>query len=255
MITHRTARPRVNREDELAFITRLARGETSARIALIEAPGGMGKSELLREFRERHPGRIPIVVVDFKGGGLSLADLIFHVCDTLGLSHFPTLTQAVRHIVQPTAIDISRNVMLGQNEISVALGGPDKQTREQRRSQLTVALMTDLRSLDDIILIFDTFEQCDPSLQPWFASVFLPAIHRSSQLSVIVAGRSTPPPTQMWDAEIIPLAGIAPPHWLEYARVIGASLTLEFIRGCCVSLQGNCLAIAQIIEAEGGQRI
>jgi hypothetical protein len=142
--------------------------------------------------------------------------------------------------------------MLGQNEISVALGGPDKQTREQRRSQLTVALMTDLRSLDDVILIFDTFEQCDPSLQPWFASVFLPAIHRSSQLSVIVAGRSTPEPTQMWDAEILPLNGIAPKHWLEYAQVVGASLNLDYIRGCCDALKGNCLAIAQTIESRGG---
>jgi hypothetical protein len=251
---HRTARPRIDREDELALITRLASGETPARIALIEAPGGMGKSELLREFKARCSHHFPIVVVDFKGGGLTLADVLFHICDTLNWSRFSTLTRTVQRIVQPATINVTRNLLLGQNEISIALAGPDEQTREQRRSQLTAALISDLRDLGRVILVFDTFEECDPLLQPWFASVFLPAAHRSSRLSVIVAGRCTPEPTQMWDAEILPLAEIAPEHWQDYALAVGVSLTLEFIRGCCVALGGHCLAIAQTIESQGGQR-
>jgi hypothetical protein len=255
MTIHRTARPRVDREDELALITHLALGEMPARIALIQAPSGMGKSELLREFRVRSSPHFPIVVVDFKASGLTLADVLFHICDILNWSRFPTLTRTVQHIVQPAAINVTHNLLLGQNEISIALGGPDKQTREQRRSQLTAALISDLRNLGRVILIFDTFEKCDPLLQPWFASVFLPAAHRSPQLSVIVAGRSTPEPTQMWDAEILPLTEIAPEHWQDYALSIGVSLTLEYIRGCCDALCGHCLAIAQTIESQGGQRL
>ena len=259
MTLHHTARPRVDREDELALITRLVRGQTPARIILIEAPSGMGKSELLREFRARRPDDLPIVVVDFKTGPLTLADTLFQICDTLGQSHFPTLTQVVQHIIQPAAIHITHNILIGQNEISAALAGPDQQTRDQRRSQLTAALITDLRALGRITLIFDTFEQCDPSLQTWLASVFLPAAHRSPQLPVIVAGQHIPEPTQMWDAETLPLAGIAPEHWQDYAHAVGATLTLVDIRAFCFALQGNCLAIAQTItraiEIQGGQRL
>jgi hypothetical protein len=253
---HHTARPRVDREDELALITRLVRGQTPARVALIQAPSGMGKSELLREFRARRPDHLPIVVIDFKGGGLTLADILFHVCDTLNQSHFPTLTHTVQHIVQPAAINVTRNLILGQNEISIALAAPDEQTRQQRRSQLTTALITDLRVLGRIILIFDTFEKCAPPLRAWLANVFLPAAHRSPQLPVIVAGQLIPEPTQMWDAETLLLDGIAPEHWHDYAHAVGAALTLEYIRGCCAALRGHCLAIANTIEIEsqGGQR-
>lgn len=255
MTTHRAARPRIDREDELALIDRLVRGETRARVLLIQAASGMGKSELLREFRARCPGHLPVIVVDFKGGGLNLADVLFHICDTLGWRHFLTLAQTVREILRSTSINVSGNLIVGQNEISIASGGPDEQTRDLRRSRLTAALVDDLRALGRAVLIFDVYERCDAALQDWFSGVFLPAAHRSPQLAVIVAGQQTPEPTQMWDAEFLPLEGIAPEHWQEYAHAVGTLLHPEFIRGCCAAFKGNCLSIAQTIEAQGGGRV
>ena len=249
------SRPRVDREDELNLLQRLVDGQTPIRIALIQAESGMGKSELVREFVSRLlPRQLTYVVIDFKGGGLSLADVFFHLGDTLGWKQFPTLTTSIQRLAQPTTVNITGNVQIGQNEISVALYAPDEQTRDARRADLTNGLIIDLRRLERGVLIFDVFEKCDPTLQPWFASVFLPAIHRSPNLTVIIAGQITPEQTQMWECEHLTLPGIAPEHWQEYANAVGATVTLDFIRGCCVALKGRCINIAQVLEAQGGNR-
>ena len=251
-----TAKVRVDRDDELALLVRLACSETPTRIALIQAESGMGKSELVREFRERCPKDLPLVVVDFKGGGLSLADVLFHIYDTLGWKRFPTLAQAIQNIVRPTQINVTGNVLIGQNEISIALGGPDEQTRELHRNQLTTALVTDLRALDRVVLIVDVFEKCDAVLRAWLTSLLLPAIHRSQHLTIIVAGQQVPECTQMWECEQLLLEPIAPKYWQIYARAVGAAaLSLDFIEGCCVALKGHCLSIANTLESQGGRRV
>ncbi len=245
-------RPRVNRTDEIKLLNRLARGEEGSRIALIRAESGMGKSELLREIKSQFEKELTYVFVDFKGGGLNLADIIFHVCDTLEWKNFPSLATAIGNIVQPVSINIKDNIMIGQNEIALALGGPDQQTREIRRSEITMAFISDLRKFKHIILIFDVFEKCDDYLQSWFSSVFLPAIHRSPQISAIIAGQIVPEQTQMWECEQIILGEIAPEHWQDYAEAIGAKVEFEFIRGCCAALKGKCINIAQVIEEQRG---
>lgn len=245
-------RPRVDRIEEIKLLNRLARGEETARIVLIRAESGMGKSELLREIKSQYGKEVLHVFVDFKGGGLNLADILFNVCDTLGWKKFPTLTSAIKAIIQPVNINIKDNILIGQNDIAVALNAPDQHTREMRRSEITMAFISDLRKLKQITLIFDVFEKCDEYLQAWFSSVFLPAIHRSPQISAIIAGQIVPEQTQMWECEQIVLGEIAPEHWQDYAKAIGAKIDPEFIRGCCVALKGKCLSIAQIIEEQRG---
>ena len=232
----------------------MAHGEASSRIALVEASSGMGKSELLREFVARCQKDFDIVFVDFKSGGLSLADVLFHICDTLGVHHFPTLAEAIRCIVQPAVIQVSQNVMLGQNNISIALSAPDEQTRSARRADLTAALIIDLRALKRLVLIFDVFEKCDADLQAWFAGVFLPAVHRSQKLAVITAGQQVPEQTPMWACEHLLLGGIPAEAWEAYAQAVGAAVTLEFIRGCCAAYEGRCLKIAEFLSGYGGGR-
>lgn len=248
----RAIRPRVDRTDELILLNRLARGEESLRIVLIRAESGMGKSELLREIKRQFEKEVLHVFVDFKGGGLNLADILFNICDTVGWKEFPAFTSAISNIVQPLSINIKDNILIGQNDIAVALNAPDQHTREMRRSEITMAFISDLRKLKQITLIFDVFEKCDEYLQSWFSSVFLPAIHRSPQISAIIAGQIVPEQTQMWDCEQIILGEIAPEHWQDYAKAIGAKVDPEFIRGCCVALKGKSINIAQVIEEQRG---
>jgi len=192
------------------------------------------------------------VFVDFKGGGLNLADILFNICDTLDWKKFPVLSSAIRNIVQPANINITHNILIGQNDIAAALNAPDQHTREMRRSEITRAFVTDLRKFKQITLIFDVFEKCDYYLQAWFSSVFLPAIHRSSKISVIIAGQIVPEETQMWECKEIVLGEIAPEHWQEYAEAIGAKVHPEYIHACCVVLKGKCINIALAIEEQRG---
>lgn len=245
-------RPRVNRDDELILLKRLVQGTEKTRIVLIHAESGMGKSELLRETRNQFAKEILHTFIDFKGGGLNLADILFNICDSLGWKKFPMLTTAVKNIVQPVHINIKDNILVGQNDIAIALNAPDQHTREMRRSEITMAFISDLRKLKQVTLIFDVFEKCDEYLQGWFSGVFLPAIHRSPQVSVIIAGQIVPEQTQMWECEKIVLGEIAPEHWQEYAEAIGANVNIEFIRGCCAALRGNCINIAQVLEEQRG---
>lgn len=248
----RYIRPRVDRTNEIRLLHRLARGEESSRIVLIRAESGMGKSELLREVKSQFGKEVLHVFVDFKGGGLNLADILYNVCDTVGWGEFPALTSAIRNIVQPVNINIKDNILIGQNDIAVALNAPDQHTREMRRSEITMAFISDLRKLNQITLIFDVFEKCDEYLQAWFSSVFLPAIHRSPQISAIIAGQVVPEQTQMWECEQILLGEIAPEHWQEYAEAIGAKVDPKIIIGFCIALKGKCINIAQVIEEYRG---
>lgn len=245
--------PRIDRENELKLLLQVASGDHYSRIALIDACSGMGKSELLREFIARCQSEREIVFVDFKSGGLSLADVLFHICDTIGKKHFPHLAEAVRCIVQPTVIQISQNIMLGQNNISIALSAPDEQTRAARRADLTAALIDDLRALGQQVLIFDVYEKCDPGLQAWFAGVFLPAAHRSPHLSVIIAGQQVPEQTPMWECEHLLLGGIPAEDWEIYAHAVGAAVSLDFIRGICEAFEHCCLKIAEMLSGYGGR--
>lgn len=245
-------KPRVDRTEELELLNRLARGEENSRIVLIRAESGMGKSELLREIKSQFKSEVPHVFVDFKGGGLNLADILFNVCDTLGWKKFPALTSSIRNIVQPVNINIKDNILIGQNDIAVALNASDQPTREMRRSEITMAFISDLRKLKQITLIFDVFEKCDEYLQSWFSSVFLPAIHRSPQISAIIAGQIVPEQTQMWECQQITLGEIAPEHWQEYAEAIGAKVDPKIILGFCIAHKGKCIDIALTIEGQRG---
>jgi len=244
-----TKRPRVDRENELNWLLNLAAGSTAPRIALVRATSGMGKSELLREFGRRCPATVRQVPIDFKGGGFSLAQVFFHVCDALGgWAHFQNLARAIKGVLAPATVTITGNMQWGENDINVALGGPDEQTRDLRRSDLTHAWITDVRALGQVALVFDTFEKCDADLQRWLTSALLPAAHRSPQLLVVVAGQTMPDSSPMWECEEMELTAIAPEHWLAYAKAIGVQVDLKHLEGCCGIVNGHCSTVAAYLD-------
>lgn len=249
-------KPRIDREVELDTLRRVTRGKTPQRTALIHAASGIGKSELLREFMARNQSDdCPLVMVDFKGGGLSLADTLFQVCDTLGWPRFQMFAETVQKIVHPLTINMSDNVLIGQNDIAVALGGPDEQTREMHRARLTQSFITDLRANGHVALIFDVFEQCDAPLQGWFANVFLPYVHRSSDLAVIIAGQSVPEDSTAWESIRISLECITPEHWHQHCLASGLEhVSLERLRGFCEAPNVRTLEVATYISAQSGSR-
>lgn len=245
----RTTKIRIDREDELNLLERLTAGETTRRILLIQAASGLGKSELLREFMSRAQRQPSPVRVDFRNESLSLADILFHVCDTLGWERFQRLDAAAQKIITPVDVNITRNITLGRSEIALALGSPDKQTREMNRAVLTRALVDDLRKFEGATLVFDTFERCDPALKPWFTDVFLPHIDRSAGISVVIAGQQVPDKTLMWEHIYLQLDAIAPEHWHTYAQELSIDLSFDQIKLCCHNNKGHPLAIAGALNA------
>lgn len=237
----------IDREPELALFDSVIAGTADDRILLIEAASGVGKTALIREFDHRHPKNIRFAKIDFKGSSTSLADMLSRLCDTLGWDHFPTLTAEVKSITTPS-VNVSSNMMLGQNQIEVYLSGRDEQEREMRRTVLTDSFFADLRKLGKTILIFDTFEQCDDVIAKWIAGAFLSRAHRSPHLAVIVAGQRVPEQTIEWECHHHKLKGISHEYWHQYAQSIGATVTLEFIKGCCSLCNGHPMTMKTHID-------
>ncbi len=249
---------RVDRKTELALLERVANCETRERIVLIHAESGMGKSELLREFKDQSLNQRPLVFIGFENEGLSLADVLVIICDRLGRTHFPTLAERIQQLAQPTVVNVNvtRNLMFGANDISIAMaiGAADEPTRSARRAALTEAFVTDLRALERITLIFDVFEKCDPSVREWVIS-FLPHADTSPGLSVMIAGQKTPERSDMWACAHLPLKPIEPQHWFDYAQLVEASVSLDQVKMLCYLLKGHCSSIAIQLESLRGRSV
>jgi hypothetical protein len=242
-------RKRIDRDDELKLIHDVRSGKTKERILLISAGGGWGKSDLLREFIAEHPNDIPPAIVDFKDKGLSLAQLLCNICDTFDWSRFPALSEVIKTFAAQSTVNVTGNVMVGQNRIDAVMGGLDEQTREMRREELTKAFFHDVRSIGSVTIVFDVFDECESSIETWMVNSFLPYAHRSPQLTVVVAGRKVPQSSLKWEAIHHELRGIAFEHWKQHAEDLGLPASADLIQGCCLTCEGQPLKMLQIFSS------
>ena len=155
----------------------------------------------------------------------------------------------MRAIVQPVQVNITDNVLIGQNQITAALSGPDEQTREARRADLTNAFFTDLRALGQVLLLMDTFEKGDETVRAWLAGSFLPRAQRSPQLFVVLAGQRMPEQALDWECRDVTLGPIDPEHWLEYAQSLSIQLSIDLIQNCWRSCNGRTDDIAKTLRS------
>ncbi len=143
--------------------------------------------------------------------------------------------------------------MLGRNQIDIALGGPDEDTRERQRAALADALFADLRGLGQTLFVFDAFEHCcDTPVDRWVSKSFLPRVIDVENIYVVIAGRKTPEPGIDWEniSQQISLKGITEPkHWHQFAKGIGITKGLEWIDGFCAALEGHPLRIASTLTS------
>lgn len=234
-----------DREHELNLFNQMLAGQTDEHILLVQAPGGRGKSTLLREFLRRCVRRQP-VAIDLKGRTVGLHEIFYEVCDTLGWSRFDHLAEAVSQLANVT---IARNTIIGQATIQVALHADDEGSRSARRAEITRAFFEDLRALKPPpVLIFDTFEAASPDLSEWFSQTFLPHVQRSPGLVVVVGGREVPAETIAWQAHLHHLPPIEDhTHWQNYCEQAGLVLHVEGIRTICVLFRGHPDDIAKAL--------
>lgn len=228
----------IDRESEQELFEDLLQLKDVARILAIEDKFGMGKSQLLQKFQHRcrtaRRPRTPVSLVDLSQLpdksplGLML-QLERELSSFVEFPNFARLESARRGYDFTTirgAVDL-RSANLTQAKIRVAAVMMDiKQgpvtvnatatvfTEEQQafaREHVVQAFLDELVEhcrQQLVVLIFDTYDHCDPELQEWLMDHFLEPYcfnveHRPSQLVVVVAGRTLPDFEQYWSrAEI-----------------------------------------------------
>lgn len=241
---------RVDREDELVLLHKIALGEIEHRILLISADAGIGKSELLREFIFNCPRNILVVPIDFKNGSISQVDLLFTVCETLGWSLFPKAKKVFDSASNIVSVNVSGNLLIGQNDVSVIINGLGKNASAAYLPSLTKSFFDDLRRLERVMFIFDTFENAHPLLREWVMNVFLHYIRFVPNLSVVVSGRDAIEPALGWDhiTYRMRLSGIEPVHWHRYLQSKGSSVELVIVESICSAINMQTIKMAEFVS-------
>jgi hypothetical protein len=146
-----------DRLNEWPAIVKLLAGCSRQRILLFEGPSGLGKSALVRQASAyAKQSRVPVVQLDFKGGGLDVEGILGQFDLELGQS----LPNFVRE---------------GANKVHL--------------------LRKDLRGLrQPVLVIFDTYEGCigNKSVVDWLDQQFFAEVESALGLAVLVAGQQVP---------------------------------------------------------------
>jgi len=117
--------PLANRKPELQLFVKMLAGQTPTRILLVEAASGVGKTDLLAQFRrECHPHHY-VVMVDLKAAERGIAYFFWRVREDLGHAHFVLFAQAMHQIIYGN-VNIANNWTFGKSEIDIALAGDEK---------------------------------------------------------------------------------------------------------------------------------
>jgi hypothetical protein len=244
-----------DRERELELFDRMVAGKTWECILLIESGSGMGKSTLLREYERRSPSHVSCVTVDFKGD-LSLADAFYLLGRGLGMLSLPQFSARVGQMIRPEKVVVSRNVVIGQVEIQVALQSPDEETRWFRRAALTDAFFADLAALKRrVVFIFDTLNEAAPDAREWLGGPFLGHVRHSRDVVAVVASR---PPLEVhttWAArcEHVRLQAITEPEeWhaglRDFDPALAIVVPIEWIQAYCVCFDGHPMHMMSALE-------
>lgn len=187
-------RPIADRKSEIEFFRRMLAGKVSAKILLIEAASGWGKTDLLNNFVFECGEDTCLVRIDLKGVEKGIADVFRIFRHTLGVSTFPHFESAVASEVNTPTVNIADNKsFFGQTLIEVALN-VDEQSRKIRLMLLEEAFFRDLRDARSrIVVLFDTFEKAPPDLAQWISGSFLRAVASTPQMIVVIGGQRVPP--------------------------------------------------------------
>jgi hypothetical protein len=247
---------RLNRDEEINMFQGIVSRQADFQILLVSAEGGVGKSELMRAFAAYCSQGVCLVKVDFKGGQISLSELLSRLCDSLSWEQCPTFLGTVQQLKPPAPeINVTDNKMFGQNQINIdinqVLNAADEKIREQNRVDLTNALFTDLRKVGQIVFLFDTFNEIDELLKSWLWGAFLVRICHTPNAVVVIAGRNLPDPTFEWEdsCHLLQLTGIAYEHFEKLARSQGIQASDDLLRGLHFAFDGKPLPILNKLQA------
>lgn len=257
-------RVHIDRKPELDRFDDMLHGRQEERILLIEAPSGRGKTWLLLEYQKRaaHAG-VPSALIDLRVGSMGVSDALATLGEEFGWERLGRFQRQVAEWGRLTAdVTIHGVLQIGRPQIQVVLGGPDEQTRRERRRVLTDALMSDVRdwlgATGRAVIFVDTYnvagadKKVEPELREWLEGVLLPHVRRTPGLIVVVAGQQTPEVNMGWEAccDRIVLGPLDDPReWMPYVAAVGATASIEVVSAYCHSCRGEPSAIAMHLSS------
>jgi hypothetical protein len=166
---------------EWPAVVELLAGRSRTRILLYQGDSGFGKSELLRQ-AALYAGalKIPVVRVNFKGGGLDANDILGQFGLDVG-QYLPTFTRE------------------GASDV--------------------YSLRADLRALrQPILAIFDAYEDCADNVADWLSQQVFVEVELSLGLGVIVAGKTVPDCSNVGWRDLVSHLRLRPITEIKYWR-------------------------------------
>lgn len=234
--------PLANRKSEIELFVKMLARDAGPRILLIEAQSGVGKTDLLAQFKRECTGKARVALVDLKSAERGIAYFFWRAREEIGHPHFGHLAAATHHLLFGPNVTIEKNWILGKQEIEIALTG-DAKTRPFLLDALHEAFFQDLRAIPEkLVLIVDTYNAASPELVKWIGGEFLAAVVHSPNVIVVIARQNVPPPSVEWmdDFEHRKLESIRDADaWHECAQRAGIAFERREIETLCWLFDGH----------------
>lgn len=217
----------IDREDAVTLFRQMLEPTPHVRVLRLIGSENMGKSHLLRVFREiaikDHHALCPLV--DMRATTLSYSDIL-HTCSQQLSIPMPNYQAAQDELTRQW----EKNTGTLSQLLSKFSGGEKTaETSRHERHRLTAAFVQDLRALPAsmaIVLLFDTVEQASTDIQTWVTNDLLAALYPLTHVRVVLAGRQLPAISTTWQDICHPyeLQPVKPYHYRHYCETLGLTL-------------------------------
>jgi len=244
-----------NRTKELNTFLKMVRGDHECRILLIEGESGMGKSSLLRQFKQKCPPEVKYVTLDCKGSS-SIPDFLSQVMNCLGRKKFQSFGNQLKTFIQG-GVDFSENDIKAE-EISIAINGTNinSQAQAYRLHRLHDAFFEDLAKFENrIIIALDTYQMANETLKTWIEGTWLGTVEqRLEKVVTVIAGQSIPDPNHViWGdgCEHFPLTPIDDlTAWCKFCSDLPeySKLSDDSIKTIILIANGHPLSVTQMLS-------
>ncbi|MEV6582617.1 hypothetical protein AB0M92_31155 [Streptomyces sp. NPDC051582] len=242
----------VDRVEQLAHAARVIGEGASHRALFFEGDEGIGKTALLIEVHRRH-GDSTVCYVDLATTWAAF-DVLNHIYrqasgQGIRMDSFRALKQRYGEVPTVNFQGMSMN----RSHLDIALSvNADRETQNSAMSDELVARLAESATVPGSgpIVLLDGFDRCEPPLQSWISTSFLPDLLATRRITVFLAGRSIPSLSHPYAGAVLNL--ILPPfdaatvqEWIDLAGIEELKGSAEEL---CSKLDGLPSAISEFLS-------
>ncbi|MFE2474527.1 hypothetical protein [Streptomyces sp. NPDC059389] len=242
----------VDRVEQLAQAASVIGDGASHRALFFEGDEGIGKTALLIEVHRRH-GDSTVCYVDLATTWAAF-DVLNHIYrqasgQGIRMDSFRALKQRYGEVPTVNFQGMSMN----RSHLDIALSvNADRETQNSAMSDELVARLAESATGPGSgpIVVLDGFDRCEPPLQSWISTGFLPDLLATRRITVFLAGRSVPSLSHPYAGAVRNL--ILPPfdaatvqEWIDLAGIDELKGSAEEL---CSRLDGLPSAISEFLS-------